>query len=187
MENTKRMYSIRTKDIALIALFTALLAVCSWISVPTAIPFTMQTFGVFLTIGLLGGKRGTAAILTYLLLGAVGLPVFSGFTGGIGHILGPTGGYILGFILTALLMWLAEALMGKSLKVLAASMVAGLIICYAFGTAWFIIVYTKNTGEIGLATALSWCVIPYIIPDVIKIVLALMLTKRLRPFVDRQG
>jgi biotin transport system substrate-specific component len=184
MENTKRMYSIRTKDIALIALFTALLAVCSWISVPTAIPFTMQTFGVFLTIGLLGGKRGTAAILTYLLLGAVGLPVFSGFTGGIGHILGPTGGYILGFILTALLMWLAEALMGKSLKVLAASMVAGLIICYAFGTAWFIIVYTKNTGEIGLMTALGWCVFPYIIPDVIKIILAVVLTRRLRPYVD---
>lgn len=184
MENTKRMYSIRTKDIALIALFTALLAVCSWISVPTAIPFTMQTFGVFLTIGLLGGRRGTAAILTYLLLGAVGLPVFSGFTGGIGHILGPTGGYILGFILTALLMWLAEALMGKSLKVLAASMVAGLIICYAFGTAWFIIVYTKNTGEIGLMTALGWCVFPYIIPDVIKIILAVVLTRRLRPYVD---
>lgn len=184
MENTKKMYSIRTKDIALIALFTALLAVCSWISVPTAIPFTMQTFGVFLTIGLLGGKRGTAAILTYLLLGAVGLPVFSGFTGGIGHILGPTGGYILGFILTALLMWLAEALMGKSLKVLAASMVAGLIICYAFGTAWFIIVYTKNTGEIGLMTALGWCVFPYIIPDVIKIILAVVLTRRLRPYVD---
>ena len=181
MENTKKMYSIRTKDIALIALFTALLAVCSWISVPTAIPFTMQTFGVFLTIGLLGGKRGTAAILTYLLLGAVGLPVFSGFTGGIGHILGP---YILGFILTALLMWLAEALMGKSLKVLAASMVAGLIICYAFGTAWFIIVYTKNTGEIGLMTALGWCVFPYIIPDVIKIILAVVLTRRLRPYVD---
>ena len=151
MENTKRMYSIRTKDIALIALFTALLAVCSWISVPTAIPFTMQTFGVFLTIGLLGGKRGTAAI---------------------------------GFILTALLMWLAEALMGKSLKVLAASMVAGLIICYAFGTAWFIIVYTKNTGEIGLMTALGWCVFPYIIPDVIKIILAVVLTRRLRPYVD---
>ena len=184
MENTKRMYSIRTKDIALIALFTALLAVCSWISVPTAIPFTMQTFGVFLTIGLLGGRRGTAAILTYLLLGAVGLPVFSGFTGGIGHILGPTGGYILGFILTALLMWLAEALMGKSLKVLAASMVAGLIICYAFGTAWFIIVYTKNTGEIGLMTALGWCVFPYIIPDVIKIILAVVLTRRVRPYVD---
>ena len=184
MENTKKMYSIRTKDIALIALFTALLAVCSWISVPTAIPFTMQTFGVFLTIGLLGGKRGTAAILTYLLLGAVGLPVFSGFTGGIGHILGPTGGYIIGFILTALLMWLAEALMGKSLKVLASSMIAGLIICYAFGTAWFIIVYTKNTGEIGLMTALGWCVFPYIIPDVIKIILAVVLTRRLRPYVD---
>lgn len=81
-------------------------------------------------------------------------------------------------------MWLAEALMGKSLKVLAASMVAGLIICYAFGTAWFIIVYTKNTGEIGLMTALGWCVFPYIIPDVIKIILAVVLTRRLRPYVD---
>ena len=63
-------------------------------------------------------------------------------------------------------------------------MVAGLIICYAFGTAWFIIVYTKNTGEIGLMTALGWCVFPYIIPDVIKIILAVVLTRRLRPYVD---
>lgn len=178
---------LNTYDIALIALFAAIMAVCSWIMIPATVPFTMQTFGVFLAAGLLGGKRGTISIMVYLLLGAAGLPVFSGFTGGIGHILGPTGGYIAGFILTALIMWLFERLFGKGTRVLAASMAAGLIICYAFGTAWFISIYTKNTGEIGLATALSWCVVPYIIPDVLKIILALMLTKRLRPFVDRQG
>ena len=101
-------------------------------------------------------------------------------------MLGPTGGYMIGFILTALIMWLAERLFGKGTAVLAASMAAGLIVCYAFGTAWFISVYTKNTGEIGLAAALGWCVIPYIIPDAVKIALAVMMTRRLRPFVDRK-
>ena len=177
--------ALSTKDLALTALFVAVMAVCSWISIPATVPFTLQTFGVFISIGLLGGKRGTLAILIYLLLGAIGLPVFSGFTGGIGHLLGPTGGYIIGFIFSALLMWLAERLFGKSVPVLAASMIAGLIVCYAFGTAWFMSVYTKNTGEIGLMTALGWCVFPYIIPDVAKIVLAVILTKRLRPYVDR--
>ena len=181
METSK--LSLSTHDLTLTALFTALMAVCSWISIPTAIPFTLQTFGVFVTAGLLGGRRGTLTIVIYLLLGAVGLPVFSGFTGGIGHMLGPTGGYIIGFIFTALIMWLAEHLYGKADKVLVLSMIAGLIVCYVFGTAWFMIVYTKNTGEIGLMTALSWCVIPYIIPDIIKIILAVILTRRLRPYV----
>ncbi len=182
---TDKSSRLGTKDIALTALFVAVMAVCSWISIPATVPFTLQTFGVFLSVGLLGGKRGSLAVLVYLLLGAVGLPVFSGFTGGIGHLLGPTGGYIIGFIFSALLMWLAERLFGKSVTVLAVSMIAGLIVCYAFGTSWFMSVYTKNTGEIGLMTALGWCVIPYIIPDVAKIVLAVLLTRRLRPYVDR--
>ena len=182
---TAKSSRLGTKDIALTALFVAVMAVCSWISIPATVPFTLQTFGVFLSVGLLGGKRGSLAVLVYLLLGAVGLPVFSGFTGGIGHLLGPTGGYIIGFIFSALLMWLAERLFGKSVTVLAVSMIAGLIVCYAFGTSWFMSVYTKNTGEIGLMTALGWCVIPYIIPDVAKIVLAVLLTRRLRPYVDR--
>lgn len=173
--------ALSTKDLALTALFVAVMAVCSWISIPATVPFTLQTFGVFISIGLLGGKRGTLAILIYLLLGAIGLPVFSGFTGGIGHLLGPTGGYIIGFIFSALLMWLAERLFGKSVPVLAASMIAGLIVCYAFGTAWFMSVYTKNTGEIGLMTALGWCVFPYIIPDAVKIAVAVLLCRRLRP------
>lgn len=173
--------STKTKiyDVAFIALFAAVMAVCSWISVPATVPFTLQTFGVFLAVGTLGGKRGSLAVLTYLLLGAVGAPVFAGFSGGIGCILGSTGGYIVGFLFSALVMWAMEHFLGKKKWVLALSMVIGLLVCYAFGTAWFMIVYANNTGAIGLWTALSWCVFPYIIPDAVKIVLALVLCKRL--------
>ena len=167
----------------MIALCAAVMAVCSWISIPAAVPFTMQTFGVFLAVGLLGGRNGTLAVLVYILLGAAGLPVFSGFNGGIGHLFGATGGYIIGFVFSALPMWLAEALFGKSNKVLIVSMVAGLLVCYAFGTAWFMVVYARDSGSIGLITALSWCVFPYIIPDALKILLAAVLTRRLRPLI----
>ena len=174
-----------TRDAAMIAQFTAVMAVCSWISIPAAVPFTLQTFGVFLAVGLLGGRNGTLAVLVYLLLGAAGLPVFSGFAGGIGHMLGPTGGYIIGFLFSALVMWLMEWLLGRSRRVLIISMIAGILVCYAFGTAWFIIVYTRDSGNIAVMTALTWCVFPYIIPDALKIMLAADLTRRLRPLINR--
>ena len=174
---------LQTKDAAMIAVCAAVMAVCSWISIPAAVPFTMQTFGVFLAVGLLGGRNGTLAVVIYLLLGAAGLPVFSGFTGGIGHLFGATGGYIIGFVFSALLMWLMERLLGRSLKALVVSMIAGLLVCYAFGTAWFMVVYARDSGSIGLITALSWCVFPYIIPDALKILLAAVMTRRLRPLI----
>ena len=168
---------MRTVDMAYIALFAVVMAVCAWISIPAAVPFTLQTFGVFLAVGLLGGKRGTLAVLVYLLLGAVGIPVFAGFNGGLGYMLGSTGGYIVGFVLSALVMWAVEAALGRKTWVLAVSMVLGLVVCYAFGTAWFMVVYARNSGPIGLMTALGWCVIPYIVPDLVKIALALVLQK----------
>lgn len=167
----------------MIALCAAVMAVCSWISIPAAVPFTMQTFGVFLVVGLLGGRNGTLAVVVYLLLGAVGLPVFSGFSGGMGHLFGATGGYIIGFVFSALVMWAMERGFGRSIKTLVVSMAAGLIVCYAFGTAWFMTVYAKDSGSIGLMTALGWCVFPYIIPDALKILLAAVMTRRLRPLI----
>lgn len=178
MEKTTQP-KFRTVDMAYIALFAVMIAVCSWISIPATVPFTLQTFGVFLAVGVLGGKRGTLAVLVYLLLGMVGLPVFAGFSGGMGCLLGSTGGYIVGFLFSALVMWAMERLLGKKPWVLALSMVLGLIVCYAFGTVWFMQVYAKTTGAIGLWTALGWCVFPYIIPDLVKIVLAMVLCKRL--------
>ncbi len=171
---------MKTIDMVYVAMFAVLMAICSWISIPMTIPFTLQTFGVFLAVGVLGGKRGSLSILIFILLGAIGLPVFAGFSGGVGVLLGSTGGYIIGFIFSALLMWLIEFLFGRKLLVLGISMVLGLIVCYAFGTAWFMVVYSRASGAIGLVTALGWCVFPYIIPDIVKIALALLLTKRLR-------
>ena len=169
----------KTYDMVYIAIFAVLMAIWSWISIPTGVPFTLQTFGVFLAVGVLGGRRGTLAVLVYILLGAIGVPVFAGFTGGIGVLLNNTGGYIIGFLFSALVMWGMEILFGKKTWVLALSMVIGLAVCYAFGTAWFMVVYAKDAGAVGLATALGWCVFPFVIPDLIKIALALALSKRL--------
>lgn len=161
------------------ALFASLLTLCGWISIPAGdIAFTMQTFGVFLTLGLLGGKRGTAAIAVYLCMGAVGLPVFSGFRGGLGVLLGATGGYIGGFLLTGMSYWLVTALFrtrpwGKLLGCL-----AGLVLCYAAGTAWFCLAYIEG-GALSLGAVLAKCVLPYLLPDGVKLWLALLLAGRI--------
>ena len=162
-----------TRKLTRCALFAAMMALCAWIGVPLGhTVFTMQTFGVLLALGLLGGKRGTVSILCYLFLGAAGLPVFSGFRGGIGAILGPTGGYLWGFLATGLVFWALE----KWSRPLA--MIAGIIACYACGTVW----YMTYTGG-ALAAVLAQTVLPYLIPDAVKLILALRLTRRLKRFM----
>lgn len=174
----ERRIGNKTLDMVYIALFAVIIAICSWICVPTAIPFTLQTFAVFLAVAVLGGKRGSMTVLLYLLMGAVGLPVFSGFTGGIGRLFDATGGYKLGFILAALVMWGAEYFFGKKDLVLGVSMVLGILLCYAFGTAWYVFLYGSTTGA-SLATVLGVCVFPFVIPDMIKIGMVLAFRKRL--------
>ena len=175
----------KTYDMVCIAIFAVLMAVCSWIAVPTTVPFTMQTFGLFLTIGVLGGKRGTLAILIFILLGAVGIPVFSGFTGGLGILFGTTGGYIIGFIFSGLVMWAMEKLIGRKTWALALAMVLAMIVYFTFGTAWFMAVYGRTVGPIGLSAVLGWCVLPFVIPDILKMMLALMLCGRLSRMIEK--
>lgn len=110
-------YRLRTRDLTYVALCAVLIAVCAWISIPAPVPFTLQTFGIFAALTLLGGRRGCYAVAVYLLLGLVGLPVFAGFQGGAGTLLGVTGGYILGFGAAALIYWLVTARLGASLPV----------------------------------------------------------------------
>ena len=178
--------SLSARDIAMIAMGVALTAVCSWISIPLTVPFTMQTFAVCLVTALFGLKRGLWTVVCYMILGAVGAPVFSGFKGGVSVLLGPTGGYIVGFLFTALIVGLAAEKPGQRASVLAGAMAVGILLCYAFGTAWFMFVYEQKSGPIGLGTALSWCVLPYLLPDAAKIALASVLVQRLRPFVGRE-
>ena len=180
----KRRFS--TLEIVYIAVCAALMAVCSWISIPAPAPlapFTLQTFAVFLVVLLLGGKRGFFTVLTYILLGAVGLPVFAQFMSGVGVLFGTTGGYIVGFLFTALVYWLLESrIEGKPVPQIA-TLALGLLICYAFGTAWFMVVYARQAGAVGLGTALMWCVVPYLIPDAVKLALAWALGTALKKHV----
>lgn len=159
----------------LCALFAALTALCAWISIPVMdIAYTMQTFAVFLTLGVLGGKWGTVSIAIYLALGAVGMPVFSGFQGGVGTLLGVTGGYIWGFLASGLVYWCFEKLCKP------AAMTAGLLACYLCGSAWFLVYAGSGAG---LWAVLLKCVVPYLIPDAVKLWLALKLSARLGRFL----
>lgn len=174
------MKKSKTGDLVFIALFAVLIAVCSWISVPTAIPFTMQTFAVYLALNFLGSRKGTAAVCIYLLLGLIGLPVFSNFNSGIGVLLGTAGGYMMGWIFSGFVMSLLEKLLGRKLWAQAVSMLTGLLVCYIAGTAWFMMAYARTAGAIGISTALLMCVVPFVIPDLVKLGLALWISQRLR-------
>ena len=168
----------KIRDLVYIALMAVVIVLCSWLSIPAAVPFTMQTFAIFCALLLLGGKRGTLALALYLLLGAAGLPVFAGFKSGLGVLLGPTGGYLIGFVFLSLLYWLGEGKV-KPLVLL----VAGNLLCYLFGTLWFVLVYSAGEKAIGFGAALMLCVVPYLVPDAIKLLLAFVLTRRVKKAV----
>ena len=174
---------LSVRDLCYIAIGAALIAVCAWLSIPFTVPFTLQSFAVCLLPALLGWKRGTLSVLIYMLLGAAGLPVFAGFKAGLGVLLGVTGGYIVGFLLTALCIGLVAERFPDPMLPLIAAMAVGMLLCYACGTAWFVVVYTKNSGPIGVLGALNLCVFPFLLPDAAKLLLAAVLAKRLRKII----
>ena len=171
---------MKIKTMALCGLFSALLAVCAWLAVPVGdTVITLQTFGLFLCLWTLGGKNGAVSVFVYLLLGAVGLPVFSGFRGGFGALLGTTGGYLTGFLACALVYWLLSALLPRHPIV---AMVAGLALCYLFGSIWYYNVYTAG-GSATFGFIIIKCVLPFLLPDAVKLWLAWHLSKKLKRFV----
>ncbi len=171
-------------DLVRCALGAALICVCSWITIPGPVPFTLQTFAVACVLGLLGGRNGTISVLCYLALGAAGLPVFHGFTGGIGVLLGATGGYLAGFIAMGLVYRL---LAGREPPVwrMALALILGLAVCYLLGTLWFARVYTGASGPIGFRAALALCVWPFLPFDAVKLALAVTIARVLGPRLRR--
>lgn len=163
------------KNTVYIAMFAALIAICSILSIPVgSVPITLQTFAVCLCAAMLGWKRGTLSVLIYILLGAIGIPVFAGMKGGVGVLAGPTGGYIVGFLLSALIIGFASERWDRKALPLALAMVLGVLACYAVGTLWFTISTGTRIGE-----ALLLCVVPFLIPDGVKIAVAVLLANRL--------
>ena len=181
MKSTIKRCILNTKKMILCALFAALTAVCSMISIPlpfTPVPINLATLSVFLAGGLLGSRYGALSQLVYVLLGAIGLPVFHSFTGGLSILTGPTGGYIIGYIAAAWLIGFLIEKLGNDFYKIIISMIEGLIICYTLGTLWFM--YITSTG---LTAALMMCVVPFLIGDAIKIIAAAILVKRLHKLI----
>jgi len=186
MSHTKESGRNSILSMVYCSLFTIIIALCSYITIPVVIPITLQTLGIFITLELLGGKKGTFSVLSYFLLGAIGIPVFSGFRGGIGVLLSPTGGYIIGFIFLALTYWLFTGICSKRLWARILGMSCGLLLCYTFGTLWFLFLYSDVNKISEMMPVLQICVLPFIIPDIAKMFLSIGLRKLVYPALPEQ-
>ena len=168
------------KDKVLCALLAAMTGILSQIGIPIGeIPINLALFSVYLAGGLLGSYKGAVSMVVYVMMGAVGIPVFSNFRGGVSVLAGPTGGYILGYIFAALAVGMVSTYWGDSFWKLAVGMTGGLALCYLFGTVWFVLL----TGK-GLVAALSACVVPFLPGDAVKIISAAILVPELKKAIN---
>ncbi len=172
----------KLKKITYASLGAVILTIGSWITVPFAIPFTMQTFALFFVLHAFGGKIGCISVLIHTAMGLLGLPVFSGFLSGISALISPTGGYIVGFLLTGALYFALYSIFGKKRIIRWILPLFCLVTCYGLGTAWYML-YISAQREIGFVSALSVCVLPYIVPDIIKVCLGIISAKRIKRFL----
>lgn len=170
------MKQTKTFNLVFCALFAALTAVFSQLSIPIQpVPINLATLSVFLAGGVLGAKYGTVSQAVFVLMGAAGLPVYAQFSGGPGVLAGPTGGYLAGYVAAAFTVGFLCDRFGRRMPVLLLSMVLGLALCYALGTAWF--VWVRKTDVI---SALGLCVAPFLLGDALKIAVAAVVVPQLR-------
>lgn len=176
---------ISVREMTMIALVTAVICIIAPFSIPipiSPIPITLALFALFLAGIILGKWKGVISAVLYLLLGMVGLPVFTGFTGGVQKLAGPTGGYLVGYIFLVFFIGLfVEKFPGKILMYFVGG-ILGIVACYAFGTVWFVIQY-----KVGFLEALTMCVFPYIPLDLVKLVCAVIVGSQVRRILVRQG
>lgn len=178
----KKIFS--TVSLVFMALCAAITCILAPLSIPIGpVPISLTNLVIFFSAYLLGWKRGTLTYLVYLLIGFAGLPVFSGFTGGIGKLAGPTGGYLTGFIFTAAICGVFIEKFHAKIVMCVVGMILGMIVAYALGTAWFCL-----STETGVMAALGICVFPFIIGDIIKMIIAAivgpLVAKQLKREVD---
>ena len=162
------------KELCEIAVFVALLAVSAWISIPVgAVPITLQTLVVALAGLILGAERGMLAVFFYLAMGFCGIPVFAGFKSGVAMLVMPTGGFLFGLPMFAFLVGMGGKFKSKAMKISLSAL--GLFLCYLFGLIWF-----ERTSGIGVWQAVLACIVPFILPDIIKLVTAYIIAEKIK-------
>lgn len=174
---------ITTRQLTLIGVMTAITCILAPFAIPmpfSPVPISLTNLVIYITVFVLGMKFSTISYIIYLLLGAVGLPVFSSFSGGLGKLAGPTGGYLIGFIFLALIAgFFIEHFPGK-LHFAIMGIVLGSAVYYLFGTIWL----AQQMG-LSLSAALAAGVIPYLPGDCLKIIIAAILGPKLRKSIQR--
>jgi len=168
----------RTKDIVLIGVMAALICVLSPISISlpiTPVPISLTIFAIYITEYVLGMKKGLISFCIYILLGIAGVPVFSGFQGGIAKVTGPTGGYILGYLFICIITGYIIEKFGNNYVISALGMIVGTAICYTFGTLWL-----AYQAGLTFYEALFMGVVPFIPADIVKMIIALLVGPVLR-------
>ena len=176
-QNGRGRYQVTAKELCYIAVAVALFAVCSWISIPIGeIPVSLQTLALFLIVGVLGTRRSILAVSAYLALGFFGVPVFALFSGGIGKLFTPAGGFLIGFFVATPVM---GVLYKGGLWQKAVALGIGMLVYNAFAVVWFCVLYTDFWAG-GLITSIVACVLPYLPFDGIKIAMAIFLIEYLK-------
>lgn len=178
----ERRTKITTKEVVCVGMFAAVLAVLSQISIPmpSGVPVTLQTFAVALTGVVLAWKLGTASTVVYTLLGAVGVPVFAGFSGGAQVLVNHTGGFIWGFIVMTLLCGIGIQIKNKALQIVVG--LAGLAVCHVFGIVQFMFVM-----KMGLVESFLLASAPYLIKDAVSVALGYVIGGQLRTRLLKAG
>lgn len=179
------MKSKLTHNISLIAFFTTLLVISSWFTIPFVIPFTLQTLVIFILILVLDLKKSLLILLIYCLLGIIGIPVFSSFQSGLGVFLGPTGGFLIGFvpmiIVSNILLKIISNKRNGNLDnktnffMSFLALFIGLLCCYTIATIWYGLVYDTTTSSLNIIIAI---ILPFVLPDIIKIIIAIIIAKK---------
>ena len=168
--------------LAMTAVMAAVTCVLGPMTIPVGpVPISFTNLAIYLSVYLLGWKRGTLSYLVYVLIGMVGMPVFSGYSGGFGKLFGPTGGYIIGFVPMAVIAGLViDRCRNRGVQL--AGMLVGTAVCYAFGTAWFCVQAGYAVGA-----ALGLCVFPFIPGDLVKMAVALTAGPMIRSRLEKAG
>ena len=176
------MKKINLKNLTVIALFAALLCASAIIYIPLVIPITIQTLIICLCCELLSAKKAVAVYLVYIAIGFLGIPVFSGFNSGISALFSATGGFIIGFLAFILIKCIVQKLLKKGFMGSIISSLFGLVALYLIGSVWFCFIYYNSFNLPLYLSSLTVSVLPFILPDILKIIIATAIAKRIKKF-----